>query len=61
MSDMNESTTNQSSASDEITINFAEIWKSITKYRLSILLVTLFFTAAAAFYRLRSIVNMSPK
>ncbi len=52
MSDMNESTTNQSSASDEITINFAEIWKSITKYRLSILLVTLFFTAAAAFLSL---------
>jgi uncharacterized protein involved in exopolysaccharide biosynthesis len=52
MSDMNESISNQSSASDEISINFAEVWKTLAKYKLTILLVTALFTALAAIYSL---------
>jgi uncharacterized protein involved in exopolysaccharide biosynthesis len=44
---MNESNVPQPH-SDEIAINFAEIWKAIVKYRLTILLVTVIFTAAGA-------------
>jgi len=51
MSDMNESTTNQS-ASDEITINFAEIWNAILKYKLTILFVTIIFTSLGALFSL---------
>ncbi len=45
---MNESTTTQSPNSDEISINFAEVWKAIRKYKFMILLVTLIFTGSAA-------------
>jgi len=44
---MNESNVPQPH-SDEIAINFAEIWKAIVKHRLTILLVTVIFTAAGA-------------
>jgi uncharacterized protein involved in exopolysaccharide biosynthesis len=45
---MNESNTTQSTASDEISINFAEVWKAIWKYKFIVLIVTVLFTGAAA-------------
>lgn len=52
MSDMNESNNIQSSASDEISINFAEIWNAIVRYKLSILFVTILFTSLGALFSL---------
>ncbi len=49
---MNESNVTQPTNSDEIAINFSEIWKAIVKYRLSILLVTFLFTALGALFSL---------
>ncbi len=45
---MNESNTTPSTASDEISINFAEVWKAIWKYKFIVLLVTVLFTGSAA-------------
>jgi uncharacterized protein involved in exopolysaccharide biosynthesis len=49
---MNESNIPQAPASDEIAINFAEVWAAIKKYKLAILLVTVIFTGSAAFLSL---------
>jgi uncharacterized protein involved in exopolysaccharide biosynthesis len=45
---MNEQNVPQPTHSDEITVNFSEIWNALVKYKLSILLVTVIFTAAGA-------------
>jgi uncharacterized protein involved in exopolysaccharide biosynthesis len=49
---MNEQNVPQPMHSDEISINFSEIWNAIVKYKLSILLVTLIFTALGALFSL---------
>lgn len=49
---MNEQNVPQPIHSDEIAINFSEIWNAIVKYKLSILLVTLIFTALGALFSL---------
>ncbi|MDU0807527.1 GNVR domain-containing protein [Aquirufa regiilacus] len=45
---MNEQNVPQPTHSDEIAINFSEIWNAIVKYKLTLLLVTVIFTAAGA-------------
>ena len=49
---MNEPNVPQPTNSDEISINFSEIWNAIVKYKLSILVVTLLFTALGALFSL---------
>jgi uncharacterized protein involved in exopolysaccharide biosynthesis len=49
---MNESNVPQPTNSDEIAINFSEVWKAIVTYKLSILIITVVFTALGAFFSL---------
>lgn len=49
---MNESNVPQPSNSDEIAINFSEVWKAIVTHKLSILVITVLFTGLGAFFSL---------
>jgi uncharacterized protein involved in exopolysaccharide biosynthesis len=49
---MNETNVPQPLHSDEIAINFTEIWRALLKYKLSVLFVTLLFTALGATFSL---------
>lgn len=49
---MNEPNVPQPTHSDEIAINFSEIWQAILKYKLTILIITVLFTAVGALFSL---------